>query len=143
MNMLVGSLTFLPLLMIAFAHLLWALGFTWPIRNEALLVKAVVGTPGATKMPSRWLTLLFALLILAAGIVALSIADHDSGGVLWTIVGALLALVFLGRGIAGYTPRWRTAHSAEPFASLDRKFYSPLCLWIGVGFATLVLMRLL
>ena len=42
MNMLVGSLTFLPLLMAAFAHFIWAFGFTWPIRDEALLVRTVV-----------------------------------------------------------------------------------------------------
>ena len=143
MNMLVGSLTFLPLLMAALAHLLWAFGFTWPIRDEALLVRTVVGTPGATKMPNRLLTFVIALWIFAAGIVALSIADHDSGGILWTIIGAVLALIFLGRGVAGYTPQWRASHAAEPFAALDRKFYSPLCLWIGVGFALLVLMRLI
>ena len=51
MNMLVGSLTFLPLLMAAFAHFIWAFGLTWPIRDEALLVRTVVGTPGATRMP--------------------------------------------------------------------------------------------
>ncbi len=143
MNMLVGSLTFLPLLMAAFAHFIWAFGFTWPIRDEALLVRTVVGTPGATRMPNRLLTFVIALCILAAGIVALSIADHDSGGVLWTIIGALLALLFLGRGIVGYTPRWRAVHSTEPFASLDRKTYSPVCMWIGAGFAILVIMRLL
>jgi hypothetical protein len=94
-------------------------------------------------MPNRLVIFVVALLILAAGLVALSISDHDSGGLLWTLIGAVLAIVFLGRGLAGYTPGWRARHSGEPFATLDRKTYSPLCLWVGVGFVLLVAMRLM
>lgn len=142
MNMLVGALTFVPLLTVAFAHLLWALGITWPIRNETLLAQTVVGGPGITRMPNRLLTLLVALLVLAAGIVALSLADHDSGGLALTTLGILLAIVFIGRGILGYTAAWRARFPTEPFATLDRRNYSPLCVWIGAGFIILVLMRL-
>ena len=45
MNMLIGSLTFVPLLMVAFAHFLWSFGRTWPFRNETLLALTVVGAP--------------------------------------------------------------------------------------------------
>ena len=31
----------------------------------------------------------------------------------------------------------------EPFRTLDRKTYSPLCLALGVGFIVLVVMRLI
>lgn len=143
MNMLVGSLTFIPLLMIAFAHLLWAFGNTWPIRSEELLVKTVVGTAGAAAMPNRALIFLMALLVLAAGVVALALADPVSGGVGLTALGLLLALIFIGRGVLAYTPHWRARHPVEPFATLDRKNYAPLCFWIGAGFLILVLMRLL
>lgn len=143
MNMVVGSLTFVPLLMVAFAHFLWSLGRTWPIRNEVLLAQSVVGTPGITQMPSRWLTLLVSILLLAAGIVALALADHTSGGWWLTLLGALLAIVFIGRGVLGYTPAWRERFPTEPFATLDRKNYSPLCFWIGAGFLILVVMRLI
>ncbi|MDO8359184.1 MAG: DUF3995 domain-containing protein [Devosia sp.] len=142
MNMLVGALTFVPLLTVAFAHLLWAFGNTWPIRNEQLLVQTVFGAPGATKMPNRLLTFGIAVLLLAAGIVALSLADHSSGGIGLTVIGGLLALVFVGRGVLGYTPQWRARFPVEPFATLDRRNYSPLSLWIGAGFAILVVMRL-
>jgi hypothetical protein len=143
MNMLVGALTFVPLLTIAFAHVLWTFGNTWPIRNQALLAQTVVGLPGATRMPSRMLTFATALFTLAAGIVALSLADHDSGGLMMSEIGGILAVVFFARGVLGYTQGWRAKFSAEPFATNDRKTYSPLCLWIGVGFFLLVLMRLL
>ena len=143
MNMLVGSLTFVPLLMVALAHFLWSLGKTWPIRDETLLARTVIGTPGATRMPNRLLTLAVSLLTLAAGIVALSLADHASGGWPLTLLGVGLAAIFIGRGILGYTPGWRARFPAEPFATLDRKNYSPLCLWTGTGFLILVAMRLL
>ena len=143
MNMLVGSLTFVPLLMVAFAHLLWSLGRTWPIRNQVLLAQTVIGTPGVTQMPSRLLTFAVSLLLLAAGIVALALADHGSGGWWLTVLGALLAIVFIGRGILGYTEGWRERFPTEPFATLDRKNYSPLSFWIGAGFVILVVMRLL
>ena len=143
MNMVVGSLTFVPLLMVAFAHFLWSLGRTWPIRNEVLLAQSVVGTPGITQMPSRWLTLLVSIMLLAAGIVALALADHTSGGAWLTALGIGLAALFIGRGVLGYTPAWRERFPTEPFATLDRKNYSPLCFWIGAGFLILVLMRLM
>jgi hypothetical protein len=143
MNMLVGSLTFVPLLVVAIAHFAWAFGNTWPIRNEQLLVQTVVGTPEATRMPNRLLIFVMAVLVLVAGIIALSLADKTSGGLPLTLVGVVLALIFFGRGVLGYTPSWRARHPVEPFASLDRKNYSPLCLWVGAGFLILVLMRLL
>lgn len=144
MNMVVGSLTFVPLLMVAFAHFLWSVGRTWPIRNQnhTLLAQTVVGTPGITRMPNRLVTFVVSMILLAAGIVALSLADHTSGGWWLTLLGALLAVVFIGRGVLGYTPAWRARFPTEPFATLDRKNYSPLSFWIGAGFLILVVMRL-
>lgn len=143
MNMLVGSLTFVPLLMVAFAHLLWSFGNTWPIRDEALLARTVIGSPGVSKMPNRLLMFAVAVLIFAAGIVALSLADHSSGGWWLTALGVLLAAIFLGRGALSYSAGWRARFPTEPFATLDRKNYGPLCFWIGAGFLILVVMRLL
>lgn len=143
MNMLIASLTFVPLLMVAMAHFLWSLGKTWPIRSEELLVRTVVGTAGAVRMPSRALMLLAALGVLAAGIVALALADPVSGGVPLTSLGLVLALLFFGRGLLAYTPGWRARHPIEPFASLDRRNYAPLCFWVGAGYLILALLRLL
>jgi hypothetical protein len=143
MNMLIGSLTFLPLLMVATATLLWAFGATWPIRSRELLAQTVIGTPGVARMPNRLLLLVIALLALAIGLAALSLADHDSGGPGLTALGALCAIAFLARGVLGYTAAWRARFPTEPFATLDRRNYSPLALWVGVGFVLLVLMRLL
>jgi hypothetical protein len=143
MNMVVGSLTFVPLLMVAVAHFLWSLGRTWPIRNEALLAQTVVGLPGITKMPPKLASFAVFLFVLAAGVVALALADHTSGSWWLTALGVVLAVVFIGRGVLGYTAGWRARFPTEPFATLDRKNYSPLCLWIGAGFLILVIMRLI
>lgn len=137
----IASLLFVLLLTVALAHFLWALGSPWPIRDPALLARAVIGRPGVTRVP-RLASLLVAVLVLAAGVVALAVADPVAGGLGLTLLGALMALVFIARGILGYTARWRAAFPVEPFATLDRKNYSPLCLVIGAGYLFLVLMRL-
>ncbi|TIX64206.1 MAG: DUF3995 domain-containing protein, partial [Mesorhizobium sp.] len=51
----------------------------------------------------------------------------------------LIALVFLARGIAGFTPWWRRLAPEQPFARLDVNYYSPLCLVVGLGFAFLAI----
>jgi len=55
----------------------------------------------------------------------------------------VLAAIFLARGAVGYTSGWRAQFSEEPFATLDRRNYSPLSLFIGAGFLLLVAMRLI
>ena len=143
MNMLIASLIFVPLLAVAIAHFVWSLGGTWPIRDQALLARTVVGLPGITRMPPRIASLAVAIATLAAGIVALSLADDTAGGAWLTAIGALLGLLFLARGIIGYSAGWRARFPEEPFATLDRKNYSPLSLAIGAGFLVLVVMRLI
>lgn len=142
MSMFIAALVFVVLLAVAIAHFLWAVGSRWPIRDPALLARTVIGKPGVTRVP-RLASLIVSLLVLAAGVIALALADHTGGGVGLTFVGIVLAAIFLGRGILGYTKGWRAMFSEEPFATLDRKNYSPLCLAIGVGFVILVIMRLI
>ncbi|MNL57600.1 hypothetical protein D3C87_1811750 [compost metagenome] len=84
-----------------------------------------------------------AVATLAAGIIALALADHDSGGLTLTLIGLPLAAVFLARGIVGYTAWW-AAKTPEPnFRLNDTRVYSPLCLFLGLGFVALVILRLL
>ena len=142
MIMGIAGLTFIPLLAVALANLIWSFGASWPIRDRALLARAVVGRRGATDVP-RLTALLVAVGALAAGIVALSLADPEAGGLWLTLLGALLGAGFVARGIAGYTNGWRARYPEEPFATLDRRNYSPLSLFIGAGFLLLVLMRLI
>ena len=56
------------------------------------------------------------------------------------VLGAIgAALVFLARGIAGFTPAWRRLTPEQPFARLDVRYYSPLCLLIGLALLLLAL----
>ncbi len=143
MNMMLAALIFVPLLAVSLAHLLWALGRTWPIRDEKLLAQTVVGFDNIEKMPPKLASLGVAIVVLAAGVLALALADPESGGLPLTLLGIPFGLAFLGRGILGYTSRWAKITPHPNFRLNDRRIYSPLCLALGGGFLVLVLMRLL
>jgi hypothetical protein len=142
MSMPIASIMFVALLAVSFAHFLWSIGRTWPIRDEKLLAQTVVGTAGIEHMPPRLASFGVALATLAAALIAAALADHDSGGLGLTLLGIPFAVIFLARGIVGYTP-WFIARTPHPnFRLNDRRVYSPLCLLLGVGFLVLVVMRL-
>lgn len=142
MNMFISSFMFIALFAVSIAHFLWAFGRTWPIRNEKLLAQTVVGSKDIERMPPKLASFTVGIATLAAGVFALALADHDSGGDWLNIVGCGLALLFLARGIVGYTPWW-AAQTPEPnFRLNDRRVYSPLCMFLGIGFIALVYLRL-
>ena len=127
---------------IAVLHATWGLGSHWPCEGEESLVRTVGGTPGAKRMypPSACFT-------VAAMLAGVSLWPLFAAGLLpaawpsWLtlLAGAAIAAVFVVRGIVGYVPAWRRLHSAEPFATLDRRFYAPLCFALGAGFFTILL----
>jgi hypothetical protein len=121
---------------IAVLHAAWGLGSHWPADSAERLAKSAVGTRGVTRMPGAAACLTVAALLagvaswplFAAGILAEAWPHW-----LTQLAGAGIAAVFLGRGIAGYTNTWRRRFPERPFASYDRRYYSPLCLALGVG----------
>lgn len=141
MSMLLSSFMFIALFAVALAHLLWSFGRTWPIRDEKLLAQTVVGTAGIERMPPRLASFAVGAFTFMAGIFALALADHDSGGVLLSMAGCGFALLFLARGIAGYTSWWAGRTPEPNFRLNDGRVYSPLCLFLGLGFAVLVYLR--
>jgi hypothetical protein len=143
MSMLIASFMFVALLAVCFAHLLWSIGRTWPIRGEKLLAQTVVGTKNVQHMPPKLVSFGVALATLAAALIAAALADHDSGGLGLTLLGLPFAAIFLARGIVGYT-RWFIEKTPEPnFRLNDRRIYSPLCLALGAGFVALMVLRLI
>jgi len=136
-------LIFIALTIVAALHAYWAFGGRWPGHDELSLARMVVGSRGITKMPGRRLTLIVALLIFVAGLIALAQAS-----ILPALLPPLfqqaaivgLAIVFLVRGIASFTPQFRRMQTEEPFATLDRNVYAPLCLALGAGFIALLLL---
>ena len=143
MSMLVASLIFVALLAVSFAHFLWSLGRTWPIRNEKLLAQTVVGLRDIEHMPPRIASLAVSMAMLAAGILALALADKAAGGVWLTLAGLLPASLFLARGILGYTHWWAERTPEPNFRLNDARVYSPLCIALGLGFVALVALRLI
>ena len=143
MNMFISSLMFIALFAVSMAHFIWALGRTWPIRNEKLLAQTVVGFKDIERMPPRLASFAVAVATLAAGIIALALADHDSGGLPLSLLGLPLAAVFLARGVVGYTAWWADKTPEPNFRLNDRRVYSPLCLFLGLGFVALVILRLI
>lgn len=137
-----ASILFLCLLTLALAHLLWSFGSRWPIQDPKLLAATVIGREGVDRVP-RLSAFGVMLLSLAGAVVGTSLGDVGSGGLPLTLAGLGFGLLFLLRGVLGYTAGWRTRHPREPFAALDRKIYSPLCLIVAVCFLVLVVMRLL
>jgi len=136
-----ASLIFIPLLAISIVHMAWAFGATYPVKDEKMLARTVAGFKDIEKMPPRLASFAVSLLSFAAGIWALALTDPSPSPLL-TAGGILLALAFLGRGIIGYSKRWRELTPEEPFASLDKKIYSPLFIFIGTGFLTLSALRI-
>lgn len=143
MSMLIAAFMFIALLAVSTAHFLWSVGKTWPIRGEKLLAQTVVGFRDIERMPPRLASFAVAVATLAAGIIALALADHDSGGLPLSLLGLPLAAVFLARGIVGYLPWWAEKTPEPNFRLNDRRVYSPLCLFLGLGFIALVALRLM
>ena len=78
----------------------------------------------------------------AAAVYGLALADHDSGGLWLSLGGVALGLVFLARGVVGYTAWWAGITPEPNFRLNDRRVYSPLCILLALGFFALVWLRL-
>lgn len=138
----IASLTFVPLLAIAMVHIMWAFGSTWPALDEKTLARTVAGFRDIENMPPRFMSAFVAIGVLTAGVWVLAMADPQES-LLMTIGGAVFTAIFLGRGIISFTPQWREKTPEEPFRTMDRKFYSPLCIGIGLGFLVLTVWRIM
>ncbi len=131
----------LILTLVALVHIGWALGMMWPGTDEASLSRTVVGTPEATTMPPRTITAIVAAAIFLAALWPLfwrGLLPYPHAvpqTLMWLGMWAL-AFVFLGRGIIGYLPAM--AKTEQPFRRLNRIYYSPLCIALGLGFLVLV-----
>ena len=144
MRVSISLLLFATLALIAFAHARWARRLYWPFVDAEHLSKYVVGIPARPGMPPENLTWMVVAALSFAALDALALGfDLDAAvnkGAAW--IGAGLVAVFGLRGLAGYTPFWRSAHSVFEFSLIDKIFYSPLCVLVAEGFYVLVSERL-
>lgn len=124
-------------------YLVWAAGVTFPFANEQSLARSLIGRRGITQVPSRAAFLYIAVLFFAAAAAAFLMGGYSEAvpqsKPFLAPIGLLLALVFLGRGIAGVLPAFERAAPEQPYLSLNRRLYSPLCFLAGLGFLFLTL----
>jgi len=140
----IAFVVFAVLTAIAALHVAWGFGVRWPARDERSLVAMVVGATGRTRQPSRSACFQAAAGIFVAGVVALALAQSTDKPVVdaaVTAVGSVISLLFAARGVAAYVPEWRRRFSQEPFATLDRYGYGPLCFLLAAAFALLAFKR--
>ena len=143
--MIANSLSILlsgVLALVGLLHLAWAFGSTFPYANQQALARAVVGRRGITRMPSMAASAFVAFCLIGAAVwalllgrvIALPVSD-------WLVApgGLALAGIFLFRGVVGVMPTFERALPEQPFLRLNRRFYSPLCVLIGLGFLGLTL----
>lgn len=140
---LVGNCLALVLLAAGLLYLLWAAGVTFPFASEQALARALIGRRGVTRVPSRAAFVYLAVLLIAAALAAFLLGGYSQAvpqsKPFLAPVGLLLALVFLGRGVAGVLPAFERAAPEQPYLSLNRRIYSPLCFAAGLGFLFLTL----
>lgn len=121
---------------IAVIHAMWGMGSHWPEKSEEALALSVVGD-GRRRMPPPWQCFAVALVLAAMALwpwyVLGRIGDNLVLAGTYAIAG-----VFMARGIAGFSARWRAQFTTEPFATRNRRYYSPYCLLLGVGYIALV-----
>lgn len=126
---------------IAALHAFWALGGVLPGHDEQSQARAFVGARDIKRMPAKSSAAMVALLLFAASLFPLmwtALIPYPVPQMLVWLGMVVLTAVFLLRGLAGYTSAFRAIFPEEPFASLDRTYFSPLCLLLGSAFATLL-----
>jgi Protein of unknown function (DUF3995) len=136
MTALLAVLLFAGVGAIAALHALWGLGSSWPEASEEALARGVVGD-GRRCMPAAWQCFAVAFVLALFAIWPLYAVGYASE--LRARQGSfVIAGIFVARGLAGYSRRWRSYFTDEPFATRNRRYYSPLCLLIGMAYVALV-----
>ena len=139
---LLSQITAFILLLIALLHFLWGINIYWPAKDEAALARAVVGAKGITQMPNFWACSFVTVALLIGSVIVLRLGGvlREASLPMWIfqILGAGFAFILLARGIVGFMPFWASITPEEPFRTLNRLYFSPLCLVLGVSVVTLV-----
>jgi hypothetical protein len=120
------------------AHVYWAFGGMWPGKTRVDLANIVIGHQ---EMPGFLPTMAVAIIMFGLAGFALLPVWGGSGIPAWPAVEWLtrgIAAVFLLRALATVVMPWFIG-AAEPFRSLDRWVYAPLCVLLGAGFARLAM----
>lgn len=144
MSALIGTLLATLLAVAGLLHIGWAAGLTFPFANTQALARSVVGRRGITVLPSRAGTGFVGVLLLAAALAAW-LMGHESAALpreakfLLLPSGLLLTAVFLVRSVASVLPAFERSAPEEPYLTLNRRLYAPVCALIAGGFLVLTM----
>lgn len=111
-------------------HGVWGRGRSFPFADRATLADVVVGS---TEVPSPGACFAVAGLL---GTASALVATAPRGARISRLGAGGVAAVLLGRGALGFAGRTDMASpgSVSPrFRRLDRRFFSPLCIALGLG----------
>ena len=119
------------LLAIAGLHVLWGLGSSFPFRDREELADSVVGTSAVPPLLACFAvaSALALAAVLVAGLLPLP-------GRLRALVLRVVASVLLTRGVSGAlgrTSMLSPGSDSPTFKRLDKRIYSPLCLWLAAS----------
>lgn len=136
MTVLFAFLLFVGVGAVAVIHALWGLGSTWPEATGEALARSVVGD-GRRRMPPAWQCFAMAAVLAVVALWPFVMLGRDEEP--WVLaITFVIGGVFMVRGLAGYSPRWRGHFRDEPFTTRDKRYYSPYCLLMGVGYLALL-----
>lgn len=142
MTGLAGGLLTALLLGIAALHAWWGLGGSFPAADRESLALLVIGQ---RQVPPPLACFVVALAV--AGMALLPAINIGwIGTPSWLRRLAALgcwgaAAIFALRGVAGYLPAFAGRFPLEPFASMNRVAYSPLCLLLALLFVVVARAR--
>ena len=128
----IAFLTSAILILLAAVHLLWSLGYWWPIKDEAELARTVVGTKGIEKMPGAVACSLVVVALMFAAAWPWFPDTALKGFGLF-----IIAIVFQIRAIIAYAPFMKRTTPEQPFRKYDETYYAPLCILLGIVFMIL------
>jgi hypothetical protein len=126
---LAGATAGTALLGIGVLHAAWGAGASWPMRDRADLVDAVVGADDPHALDGPHASYLVAV-VLGAAAAAVAVRPERLGRTRRTAVAGIAATLAArgALGIAGRTHLVSPVSTGRRFRRLDRRIYSPLCL---------------
>jgi hypothetical protein len=119
------------LLALAALHVAWGLGSSFPFKNRDDLADAVIGTDA---VPSPRACMAVASLLALAATFVIGVKPLPQR--LRTVALRVVTAVLTTRGVAGALGRTSTfspGSDSPTFMRLDKRLYSPLCLWLAAG----------
>jgi hypothetical protein len=114
---ILAAIASIGLIIISVIHVVWAIGFWWPIRDEAALARAVIGTKSVDKMPGAVTCSLVAVALLFA-----ATWPWFGDGPLKPMGLFGIALIFQIRAIAAYSTLMKRLAPEQPFRRLDEAY---------------------